>query len=68
MTLVRGPLLATSVSVSLYELCLIDSVGHVLLVSSISSDSYIFPPIPRGSLCSKEKDLIETSNLDSLPM
>ena len=35
-----GPVIATLVSVSSCEPCLVDSVGHVLLVSSIPPDSY----------------------------
>lgn len=35
-----GPVLATSVSDSPYSPCLVDSVGHILLVSFIPSDSY----------------------------
>ena len=34
------PIPASSVSVTPYEPCLVNSVGHVLLVSSIQSDSY----------------------------
>ena len=34
------PVFAASVSVSPYEPCLVDSVGHVLLVAPITSDSY----------------------------
>lgn len=52
------PILAVSVSVSPCEPCLVDFVGHVLLVSSIHSDSYSF------SFCSEERDSMETSNLD----
>lgn len=36
----EGPVLAASVSVSPYVICAIDSVGRVLLVSPIPSDSY----------------------------
>lgn len=40
MQIHADPLLATSVSVSPHEPYLVDSVGHVLMVSSISSDYY----------------------------
>lgn len=45
-----GPTLVASVSVSPCECCLVDLVGHVLLVSAIPSDSYsLSSPLPWGS-------------------
>ena len=38
--MLAGPVLAASVSVGPYEPGLVVSVGHVLLISSIPSDSY----------------------------
>lgn len=49
------------------ELCLLDSVGHVLLGSSIHSDSYSISFVSSaGFLISDQMDRMETSNLDSL--
>ena len=46
-----GSLIASSVSVSPYESCLVDSVGHVLLVSLEPCGSYIsFSPSSIGFL------------------
>lgn len=39
-----GPMLVILVSMSPYELCSVDSVGHVRLVSPIASDSYNLSP------------------------
>lgn len=63
-----GAMLAPLVSVSPCEPCLVDSVGHVLLVSSIPSESYCFPP---PLFCGfpwslRGRDPIETSSLNSL--
>lgn len=59
-----GPVLADSVSVSPYEPQLVDSVGSVLLMFSIPSDSY--SPLLHGILLSSAgRDHVETSNLDS---
>lgn len=53
-------------SLSSYEPCLVNSDGHVLLVSSILSDSYnLSPPLPKHSLSSEGRDLMEVSHLDS---
>lgn len=49
------------------ELCLLDSVGHVLLGSSIHSDSYSISFVSSaGFLISDQMDRMETSSLDSL--
>lgn len=40
MQTLASPLFAASVSVKPHEPCLVDSVGYVLLVSSIPPDSY----------------------------
>lgn len=55
-------------SVSPCERCLVDSVAHVILVSSIPSRSYSISPFPflLGSQISKGRVLMETSYLDSL--
>jgi hypothetical protein len=59
-------MLAASASMSPWEPSLVDSVGHVLLVSSILSDSYIlFSPLPQGSLISEGRHPEDTFNLDS---
>lgn len=63
-----GPKLAASVPVSPCEPGLLDSVGRVLLVSSIPSESYnLSSPLPRDSLSSNGTNQMETSNIDSLP-
>jgi hypothetical protein len=49
-------------SVNLNEPYLIDSMGHVLLVPSIPSDSYNPPPVSQG------KALLKTSNLHPLSL
>lgn len=52
---------------STYEPCLVDSLGHALLVSSISSDScnLFCSTLQRESLNSKGTDPMAPSNLDS---
>lgn len=48
-----GFIIATAVSVSPCEPCLVDSVGHVLLVSLIPLTPTILPsPLPKGSVSS----------------
>jgi hypothetical protein len=62
-----GAVPATSVSVSPYEPCLVDSVGHVLLCApSPLTPTLFLPPLSRGSRISDGRDPMETSNLDSL--
>ena len=43
-----GSVIAASVSVSPYKPCLVDSVGHVLLVSVTLLASTILPQVPRA--------------------
>lgn len=60
-------MLATLVSVSIYALCWVDSVGHVLQLSSIPANSYNIS-IPSSSGFSEENKgriPVETSNSDS---
>lgn len=40
----KGPVIVTSVSVSLYEFYLVDSVGHILMVSLTPVAPTILPP------------------------
>lgn len=63
-----GSVLGPPVSVSPCELCLVDSVGHVLLVSSIHSGPSVFspPPLLWRSLISEGTGPIETTNLNFL--
>lgn len=60
-------MLATSVSLRPYEPCLVDSVGHVLLLSSISLTPTAFPPpLLQGFTVSEGRDIMETFSLDTL--
>lgn len=61
-----GTEFSTSVSVSKCEPCLVDSVDHVLLVSSIFSDCYNLPSLPLwySPICLWGEDLTKTSNLE----
>lgn len=57
-------MLATLDFVSLYEPCSIDSVNHVLRVSSISLCPAVFPsPLLWGSSIANGRVPMETSNL-----
>lgn len=59
-------MLATSVSLRPHEPCLVDSVGHVLLLASISLTPTVFPPPPlQGFTVSEERDVMETFSLDT---
>jgi hypothetical protein len=60
------PVLAASDSVALYEPCSIDFKGFVLLVSILLALTLLMPPLPRGSLSSEGRGLMETSYLDQL--
>ena len=61
-----SPVFATSVSVSSVDPCLDDSVGHVLLVSSILSDSYNLSSASSAEYPDlRGRKLMETSSLDS---
>jgi hypothetical protein len=62
-----GSMIAVFINLSGYEPCLVDSVDHILLVSSILSDSYSLPPpLLRGFSTSKGRILMLIINLDSL--
>lgn len=47
------PLIATSVSLSPYESCLVDSMGHILLVSLTTLDPTSSPLLAQDSQSSK---------------
>jgi hypothetical protein len=60
-----GPVHAASVSLSSYEPCLVDSEGHVLLVSSIPTCSYTLSASPSGVFDELSgRDLMETTYLE----
>jgi hypothetical protein len=60
-------MIVRSVSVSPSEPCLLDCVGSILLVfSTLLVSTVLPPPLPQGSPSSKERDLMEISNLGYL--
>ena len=60
-----GPVPAISVSVSPYEYCWVDSVDHIILVSSITSESYSLScPSSLGGKCPSRGTQLNISNLD----
>ena len=61
-----GSVIMASVSVSPYEPCLVDSVGCVLVSSTIWLLQFSPSSLPLGSLSSKGRDLMKISNLGSL--
>lgn len=61
-----GPVLGVSVSVRHYVTGLVCSVGHVILISSIFSNSCIFPISSADFLISEEMNQMKSSKLESL--
>ena len=62
-----GPIFATLVYVSPYETCLVDLVGHFLLVSVIPTESYTLSSLPSKECFPDHQGYpMEPYNLDSL--